>query len=54
MKDLGLVAFVICLALMFFFDVTNKQAAEKKYCDGNNSFYAYSGRTYGCPNYKGQ
>lgn len=53
MKDLGLVALGVFLCLMFFVEVISKQKAEKQYCDGNNSIYAYAGRSYSCPNYKG-
>lgn len=53
MRGVSLVAFGVFLCLMFFVEVTAKQKAEKRYCDGNNSIYAYAGRSYSCPNYKG-
>ncbi|MCH7381395.1 hypothetical protein [Acinetobacter higginsii] len=54
MNDLSLVALGAVLCLMFYLEVTSKQSAEKQYCDGNNSIYAYAGRSYPCPNYKEQ
>lgn len=52
MRDISLVALGVFLCLMFYWETTSKQAAEKKFCDGINSIYAYSGRSYSCPNYK--
>jgi hypothetical protein len=54
MKDLSLVALGVFLCLMFYLEATSKQKAEKQFCDGLNSIYAYSGRSYSCPNHKGE
>nr|ESK42141.1 hypothetical protein F987_02163 [Acinetobacter gyllenbergii NIPH 230] len=54
MRDISLVALGVFLCLLFFVEAISKQKAEKEFCDGYNSNYAYAGRSYLCPNNKGQ